>query len=79
MDGFAGPGQHDNGDIGSPLIAYETVVNHQLEHNFKAQIMLIFVEAEMERAENLQKCLNAARRFKKSEKGKIYLFNYFNV
>lgn len=79
VDGFAEPGEHDNGEKGSPLIAYETAVYHHLEHNFQAEIVLIFVEAKQERAKNLKECLNAAQMAKKSDKGNISYFNNFNA
>jgi len=72
IDGFAGPGKHDNGEKGSPVVAYETAVNHQLYDNFKTEIILIFVEVDTEHAKNLKDNLNDAKKAQKSNKGKMY-------
>jgi len=33
IDGFAGPGEYSNGDPGSPLIAINTAIEHELKLN----------------------------------------------
>ena len=55
LDGFAGPGLYQNGEEGSPLIALRTAIEHKLQTNFKAEIIFIFIEKDLERASVLKK------------------------
>lgn len=56
IDGFAGPGQYDNGEDGSPMIALEAARSHYergtLAHN--VIVNFVFVEAESQLAADLE-------------------------
>ncbi|SMB96429.1 three-Cys-motif partner protein [Thermanaeromonas toyohensis ToBE] len=55
IDGFAGPGLYSTGEEGSPLIALRIVSEHVLRHKFRAEIRMLFIESDTERATFLQK------------------------
>lgn len=47
IDGFAGPGIYSDGELGSPLIALDTLVNHSAFHKLsKTEFIFILVENE---------------------------------
>ncbi|MEX2751159.1 MAG: three-Cys-motif partner protein TcmP [Candidatus Freyarchaeota archaeon] len=50
LDGFAGPGIYTDGEFGSPVIALQTAVNHNLRERFR-EIIFIFIEKDTRRAE----------------------------
>ena len=55
IDGFAGPGE----DItktkkGSPLIGLEAIVHHRLVSHFQSEVVLYFIEIDVDRAEHLK-------------------------
>jgi len=52
IDGFAGPGEYIGGKDGSPIIAIKAVLEHKA--NIKAEIVMLFIEAEKERCEFLK-------------------------
>ena len=52
LDGFAGPGIYASGELGSPVIALETAVNHILLPRFK-EITFLFIEKDKARAQKL--------------------------
>jgi len=52
IDGFAGPGQYDKGERGSPLIALDVFRQHQAK--FKAEVQFVFIEKEAKRAAHLK-------------------------
>lgn len=53
LDGFAGPGEYEGGEIGSPLIALEAFANHPLRARF-GEVSFAFVEEDPERAAHLK-------------------------
>ena len=55
VDGFAGPGEYDQGEIGSPILALRTVLEHP--HDFPVPIRFLFIENDQERYENLSRIL----------------------
>jgi three-Cys-motif partner protein len=55
VDGFAGPGEYDRGEEGSPVIALNTVLNHTAK--LDKEIILLFIESEQKRADHLQRVL----------------------
>jgi three-Cys-motif partner protein len=65
IDGFAGPGEYEGGDIGSPLIALDVLLTHSSEAVRNAvrqgKIELIFIEQDRRRSENLQRLLASQR------------------
>jgi three-Cys-motif partner protein len=52
IDGFAGPGEYIGGKDGSPIIAIKAVLEHRA--NIKAEINMLFIEADKERCEFLE-------------------------
>ncbi|MEM3565188.1 MAG: three-Cys-motif partner protein TcmP [Candidatus Jordarchaeaceae archaeon] len=56
LDGFAGPGIYTGGEFGSPVIALQTAVNHNLRERFR-EIIFIFIEKDTRRAEILEQVL----------------------
>ena len=52
IDGFAGPGEYIGGKDGSPIIAIKAVLEHRA--NIKAEISMLFIEADKERYEFLK-------------------------
>ncbi len=61
IDGFAGPGEYEDGESGSPLLAIEAAKYH-VEHGTLApnvEINFMFVEARPDYAQHLQTKLNS--------------------
>jgi three-Cys-motif partner protein len=56
LDGFAGPGIYTGGDVGSPVVALETAVNHTLLPRFQ-EIKFLFIEKDKARAQKLKEVL----------------------
>ena len=55
LDGFAGPGPYAAGEMGSPLIAMETLLNHAMFSRFRStEFVFIFCEPEADRAVALE-------------------------
>ena len=55
IDGFAGPGEDAKKQHpGSPIIALDSILNHQLVSRFKSEIVLWFIEEREDRADNLK-------------------------
>jgi three-Cys-motif partner protein len=52
IDGFAGPGQYEGGEAGSPIIALDTALG--FKPPLTARIHFLFVEERMDRAEHLR-------------------------
>jgi three-Cys-motif partner protein len=53
IDGFAGPGEYSQGEVGSPIIALDTALQYQPP--LRAQIHFLFVEKKKDRADHLRK------------------------
>lgn len=60
IDGFAGPGEYEGGEPGSPVIILETILTHRLKHRMR-EVVLLFIEREAAVAEYLEGLL--VRRF----------------
>lgn len=56
LDGFAGPGVYTGGELGSPVIALQTAVNHVLLPRLK-EITFLFIERDKARAQKLSQVL----------------------
>jgi three-Cys-motif partner protein len=52
IDGFAGPGQYQGGEDGSPVIAVKSFLEHKAV--IKSEILMLFIEANSERCEFLE-------------------------
>jgi three-Cys-motif partner protein len=61
IDGFAGPGEYEDGQIGSPLIALQVLLAHPdkkvQDAIHKGAIDLIFIEQDQRRSEHLRQLL----------------------
>ncbi|MCH7989021.1 MAG: three-Cys-motif partner protein TcmP [Planctomycetes bacterium] len=55
IDAFAGPGEYENGEPGSPIIALRTASQHEVQFPFP--IRLLFIEKNKARFANLQKVI----------------------
>ena len=61
IDGFAGPGQYEGGEHGSPLVALNALTNHPAKSTIAAEIIFIFVEKDRARAAYLEALMQAQR------------------
>jgi three-Cys-motif partner protein len=59
IDGFAGPGVYEQGEPGSPIIALQTFLGHSHRSHITAELVFIFIEDDEERAERLEKEIEA--------------------
>ena len=79
LDGFAGPGVYSNGELGSPLIALDTLINHtQFEQMSQTEFLFLFVEKDTERFKSLQHEIQkfwSLRNSKIPENIKVYSYN----
>lgn len=58
IDGFAGPGEYENGEPGSPLVALECVEQHKREERLRGvEIACLFMESDKRRARHLEHVL----------------------
>ena len=57
VDGFAGPGEYTGGEFGSPLIILDALATHTLKDSMKGTIEFLFVEADPDRADYLDRLL----------------------
>lgn len=53
IDGFAGPGRYKGGEAGSPIVALETLLDHDRFATFKSDFAFKFVESDATRAQLL--------------------------
>jgi three-Cys-motif partner protein len=60
IDGFAGPGEYEDGEVGSPIIAIEAAKAHVAKCTLPSNVSInfIFVEAESEYADHLRSRLD---------------------
>jgi len=61
IDGFAGPGEYDGGQPGSPLIALRALRDHASVARFTAEVKYLFVESRRDRAEHLEALVNVEK------------------
>ena len=55
IDGFAGPGIYSGGELGSPILALDTLVNHSNFNRLsKIEFIFIFVEEKKKNFQNLE-------------------------
>ena len=52
IDGFAGPGIYDKGEPGSPILALNAILDHEVE--LSAKVRFLFIEKDRRRFESLQ-------------------------
>ena len=56
VDGFAGPGEYDGGELGSPVIALKAALDHSIP--FPLPVRMLFIEHRADRFEHLGKVLS---------------------
>jgi three-Cys-motif partner protein len=54
IDGFAGPGEYEGGEPGSPMIALESFAGHVARKKITAEVVFDFVEKNRDRASHLE-------------------------
>jgi three-Cys-motif partner protein len=54
IDGFAGPGEYEAGEPGSPIIALRTLKDHAAKARFSAEVKFLFVEDREDRVRHLE-------------------------
>lgn len=59
IDGFAGPGEYVGNKDGSPIIAIKAIIEHKKP--IKAEVVMIFIEADKDRYEYLKKKVNSLK------------------
>ena len=59
VDGFAGPGEYNGGEDGSPIIAIKTLLNHRLRIDTK--VHFIFIEKDRDRCNFLEKKISTLK------------------
>jgi three-Cys-motif partner protein len=59
IDGFAGPGEYEGGELGSPLIALTSFKNHIAQSTIKAEVVFHFIEQDPARAGHLTSLIAA--------------------
>jgi len=57
IDGFAGPGEYEDGEDGSPIVVLKALKNHSRQGNFKSKFRNLFIEICKERADHLRKVI----------------------
>ena len=53
VDGFAGPGEYEGGEEGSPLVAMRSFVEHASRQVIVGEVVFVFIEQDSERAKHL--------------------------
>lgn len=61
IDGFAGPGEYEAGEEGSPIIALRALCDHSAKSRISAEIGFIFIEKESDRAQHLSSLVSRWR------------------
>jgi three-Cys-motif partner protein len=59
VDGFAGPGEYQGGEPGSPIIALDVAKNHILRSKFNNELVFYFIDIRKDRINNLKKIINS--------------------
>jgi len=54
IDGFAGPGEYEGHEPGSPAIALNALRNHTVKHAISAEVGFMFIERDKARADHLR-------------------------
>ena len=57
VDGFAGPGEYADGEMGSPLVAIESVRQHKNQGRLRSvEVVFLFIEQDEGRVDTLRSC-----------------------
>ena len=54
IDGFAGPGEYEGGEEGSPVVAMRVLVEHSAKSMINAEVVFCFIEKELARVRHLE-------------------------
>jgi three-Cys-motif partner protein len=54
IDGFAGPGEYEGGEEGSPVIALKALREHHALQSITAEVVYLFIDNEAERTDHLK-------------------------
>lgn len=60
IDGFAGPGQYQGGEDGSPMIVLKTLAAHRARGLISSEVIFKFIEKNQERANHLEKLISSS-------------------
>lgn len=58
VDGFAGPGEYEGGEEGSPVIALRSLMEHHARDSITAEIVYLFIERDEGRAAHLKELVD---------------------
>jgi three-Cys-motif partner protein len=58
IDGFAGPGEYEGGEDGSPIIAIKSLLEHRARKMISAEVQFILIEKKKDRATHLEALVN---------------------
>ena len=61
IDGFAGPGEYQGGEDGSPIIALKALAEHRAKGQIAAEVCFMFIEQDPARAAHLERLVQARR------------------
>ena len=61
VDAFAGPGEYENGEPGSPVIALEALAQHPSLSKMRGQIDYVFIEKDLDRSAHLEEVISRLR------------------
>ncbi len=61
VDAFAGPGEYENGEPGSPSIALNALAQHSSQSMMTGQIDYVFIEKRLDRFSHLKKVIDRQR------------------
>ena len=57
IDTFAGPGEYEGGEDGSPIIALKSLFEHSAKDTMKGEIYFLFIEKDLERVRYLEQAI----------------------
>ena len=57
IDAFAGPGEYERGERGSPVIALDALINHSARRRMTSEINYLFIEKDKARSHYLEEVL----------------------
>ncbi len=57
IDAFAGPGKYSGGELGSPVIALNALINHRARNQFQSEVNYMFIERDAARSMHLERVL----------------------
>lgn len=74
LDGFAGPGRYDDGEAGSPILALNTLLDHNAFNNFNdTEFMFLFNEYDSNRFSHLQNEISAIKERRAPWPGNVHV------